>query len=435
MVPDSDPRGLTPDPPTTVHHDRDAPRLRDLSAAQWKSGLAAWLGLAFDGMEAHLYILVAAPFVAELIRAPSPSDPGVGRHSAYIQAAFLVGWAAGGVLFGRVGDRLGRSRTLSLTILLYAACTGLSALSQTWWHLLILRFLAALGIGGEWAAGAALVTETWPRRWRAWTSPALMTAYECGMLLATLAVFVLPASPRAVFVVGVVPALMVFWLRRSLPEPAEWHAARSEARPARPRLTDLFRRPLLRTTTLTILLCSLALTISWLHQFWLVQYLRTLPDLRSWSPAEKGRYISLASTLTILAAIPGNFLAAWLAHRLGYRKALALMFLGWLVATVATFGVPRGHVAILYRIVWGSFFGGGLFGVLPLYIPPLFPTLLRTTGAGLSYNVGRLAAAAGTVIFGLYAPVSDYRHALLTSSVLFLPAMLVALVIPESPAG
>lgn len=419
---------------TTMRHGPGVPRLRDLSAAQWKAGLAAWMGLAFDGMEAHLYILVATPFVAELIGAASPADPDIGRTSAYIQAAFLVGWAAGGVLFGRVGDRLGRSRTLSLTILVYAACTGLSALSRTWWHLLILRFLAALGIGGEWAAGAALIAETWPRRWRSWTSPALMTAYECGMLLATLAVYALPANPRAAFVVGVLPALLVFWLRRALPEPAEWHAARAEARRARLGLVDLFRPPLRRATVLTLLLCSLALTISWLGQFWFVQYLRTLPDLLTWSPAEKGRYVSSASTLGIMAAIPGNFFAAWMAHRLGYRKALALMFLGGLLASVATFGVPRGHSEILYWFPWISFFAGGLFGVLPLYIPPLFPTLLRTTGAGFSYNVGRVAAAAGTVIFGLYAPVSDYRLALLASSVLYVPAILMALVVPESSA-
>ena len=413
-----------------------AVRLRDLSADQWKAGAAAWLGLAFDGMDAYLYVLVAAPFVAELLGASSPADPRVGQYGAYIQAAFLVGWAFGGAVFGWVGDRIGRSRTLSLTILTYAAFTGLSAVSQTWWHLLIFRFLAATGIGGEWAAGAAMVAESWPRKWRAWTSPALMSAYEFGMLLATAAVFALPVSPRAVFLIGTAPALLVFWLRRSLPETAEWRAANATAagRTARPSALDLFRGPLLRTTTLTVLICSLALTVTWLAQFWTPQYLRSLPDVRSWSPAEKGRYVSLASTLAIVAAVPGNFLGAWLAHRFGYRKAIALMFLGGLCAISAAFGVPRDHVRTLYWIAWPSFFSGGVFGVLPMYVPPLFPTLLRTTGAGLSYNIGRIAAAAGTVIFGWYAPVGEYRVALLSVGLLCIPAALVALVIPEPPA-
>src|SRR5262245_25312275 len=135
----------------------EATRLRDLSPQQWKSGIAAWLGWLFDGMDMHLYVLVAAPFVAELLGAASEKDPAVGYYSSWIQAAFLIGWALGGGLFGRFADRVGRSRALMLTILTYAMFTGLSYFAQTWWQLLIFRFLAALGIGGEWAVGAALI--------------------------------------------------------------------------------------------------------------------------------------------------------------------------------------------------------------------------------------------------------------------------------------
>ena len=140
----------------------DATHLRDISAVQWKSGAAAWLGWLFDGLDMTLYTLVAVPFVAELLDV-NKKDPSVGYYSSWIQAGFLVGWALGGSLFGRLGDRLGRSRALVLTILTYALFTGLSFFAQTWWQLLIFRFLAALGIGGEWAVGAALISETWPR--------------------------------------------------------------------------------------------------------------------------------------------------------------------------------------------------------------------------------------------------------------------------------
>ena len=129
--------------------------LRDLSPQQWKSGIAAWLGWLFDGLDMHLYTLVAAPFVAQLLHVASNADPLVKEKSSWIQAAFLTGWALGGGFFGRVGDWLGRSRALSLTILMYATFTGLSFFAQTWWQLLIFRFLAALGIGGEWAVGSA----------------------------------------------------------------------------------------------------------------------------------------------------------------------------------------------------------------------------------------------------------------------------------------
>ena len=141
-------------------------RLGDITSRQWKSGTAAWLGWLFDGLEIHLYTLVATPLVVHLLGSATSSDPAVKEKSAYIQAAFLVGWALGGAFFGRLGDRIGRSRALSLTILTYAVCTGLCAAAQTWWQLMLFRFLAALGIGGEWAVGAALLAETWPRAWK-----------------------------------------------------------------------------------------------------------------------------------------------------------------------------------------------------------------------------------------------------------------------------
>src|SRR3954451_16219929 len=154
------------DSPVSAPPEQDATRLGELSSQQWKSGLAAWLGWLFDGLDMHLYVLVAAPFVTELLNVSSQKDPQVGYYSSWIQAAFLIGWALGGAFFGRIADKMGRSRALMLTILTYALFTGLSFFARTWWHLLLFRFLAALGIGGEWAVGASLLAETWPRRWR-----------------------------------------------------------------------------------------------------------------------------------------------------------------------------------------------------------------------------------------------------------------------------
>src|SRR5256885_10710351 len=140
----------------------------------------------------------------ELLHAASPADPMVREKSSWIQAAFLVGWALGGAFFGRLGDRLGRSRALSLTILTYAAFTGLSFVAQAWWQLLIFRFVAALGIGGEWAVGSSLLCETWPRRWRPWMAAVLQSGGNLRILIACLAVYVMAAlPPRTVFLVGI----------------------------------------------------------------------------------------------------------------------------------------------------------------------------------------------------------------------------------------
>lgn len=402
---------------------------RDVSGQQWKSGIAAWLGWFFDGLDMHLYLLVAVPFVTLLLHAKT-GDPRIAQTSGWIQAAFLVGWALGGGFFGRVGDLLGRSRALSWTILTYALFTGLSFFAQTWWELLIFRFVAALGIGGEWAVGASLLSETWPSGLRPWLAAILQTGVNLGVLVACGVEYILaPYSPRWVFLVGILPALIVFWVRWSVPEPAEWHEAR-RASTERPRVASLFSSAIRRTTALTIVVCATSLTAWWAFMFWSFQQIQGVPDVASWSQADRTRLGVHAFFMIIGVSVAGNFFGGWLAKLLGYRLAIALMFLGFFGAMFGTYIVPRDHVSLLYWTPWVGFFSG-VFGLFTMYVPALFPTLLRTTGAGFSYNIGRLAAAAGTVFFGMVAHVRDLRVALLYSSLLFLPAMLVTFLLPN----
>ncbi len=407
----------------------EAARLRDLSGAQWKSGVAAWLGWLFDGLDMHLYTLVAAPFVASLLGAASTTDPLVREKSSWIQAAFLLGWAVGGGFFGRVGDVLGRSRALSLTILTYAGFTGLSFFAQTWWQLLIFRFLAALGIGGEWAVGASLLSETWPRRWRPWIAAVLQTGVNLGVLLACLVTFVLADFPkRYVFLAGVLPALLVYWVRRHVPEPQEWAQARRREQAPGP--LALFQPGVRRVTLLTIAVCACSLTAWWAFMFWNNQHLLHLPEVAAWPEAQRHRFVSAAFFLIIGVSVAGNFFAGGLARLLGYRWGLVVMFAGFFASMFGAFCVARGHRELLVWVAAVGFFSG-VFGLFTMYLPPLFPTLLRTTGAGFCYNIGRVAAAGGTVFFGLSSQVGDFRKALLWASFLFLPAILVALLMPE----
>ena len=395
-----------------------------ISPRQWRSGTAAWLGWLFDGLELHLYTLVAGPLVIHLLGASGGADPAVKEKSAFIQGAFLVGWALGGAFFGRLGDRIGRSRALSLTILTYALCTGLCAAAQTWWQLMIFRFLAALGIGGEWAVGASLLAETWPVPWRPWLAAVLQTAVNLGILFAALFVALLqmlphPPPERWVFLIGVAPALLVFWIRRQVPESDEWRAAQ-RLNPAKPALGDLFRGETARVTWHVTAVCALSLSGWWLFQFWHPQHLRRLLELAGWAPSAATRYVSLAFVGVNLAAIAGNFFAGWLASLMGNRRAIALMLAGMFASMVGAFVVPRGYgeLAWLWFPMVGFF--SGVFGLFTMYLPPLFPTLLRTTGAGFCYNIGRLAAAAASVIFGWLAPVGDFRVALLVASTVVL---------------
>jgi MFS family permease len=406
--------------------------LRQVTRQQWRSGIAAWLGWTFDGLDMHLYTLVAAPFVAQLIGAASTTDPKVGHYGSLIQASFLLGWALGGGFFGRIGDRLGRARALSLTILTYAAFTGLSFFAQAWWHLLIFRFLAALGIGGEWAVGASLLSETWPRRWRPWMAAVLQTGGNVGILAATLANFVLAAAPpRYLFLVGVLPALLVFWIRRSVPETEEWRSAKEKAHHHEPGVGDLFRGEVRRVTIWVVLACAVSLTAHWAFLFWHQQHLRNLPEVLNWTPEQKNKLASTAMYLVIGSSVLGNFFAAWLARRIGYRGAIGSLFLIYFLTMLGAYHIPRDHQALL---CWFPFIGfcQGVFALFTMYLPPLFPTLLRTTGAGFCYNIGRITAAFGTVFFGLFSKVGDHRVALFYAGFLFLPAAGIALFLPRA---
>ncbi|WP_131989267.1 MFS transporter [Chthoniobacter flavus] len=399
---------------------------------QVKSGLAAWLGWMFDGLDMHLYTLVALPFVAELMSV-SPSNPGASTKASLIQGAFLFGWAMGGAVFGRIGDLLGRSRTLTLTILTYALFTGLSFFAQTWWHLLIFRFLAALGIGGEWAVGASLLAETWPSRWRPWLAAILQSAVNTGVLLACFSGWLLAGAPyRAIFLVGIVPALLTLWIRRAVPEPEVWASAASHTSGERPGLKALFGPELRRTTCVVIAVCALGLTAHWALMFWHSAHLRALARDAGWPKERIDVLANHALYLLTIGAIIGNFLAGWLARYIGYRRAIAANFAAYFIFMMAAYGVVRDANGVLF---WLPFLGAaqGAFALFTMCLPPLFPTLLRTTGAGFCYNIGRVFAAAGTVVFGLFAHVGtgageicDHRLALLYSGTLFLPAALVA---------
>ena len=393
---------------------------------RWASGIAAWLGWLFDGLELHLYTLVATPLVIHLLAVASPSDPQVKQKSAYIQAAFLVGWAIGGAFFGRLGDRLGRSRTLSLTILTYAVCTGLCSLAATWWQLMLFRFLAALGLGGEWGVGAALLTETWPRQWRPWIAACLQTGVNLGILIAATFVGLLsllphPPPEREVFWIGVAPALLVFWIRRRVPEPEAWASAEAH-RTSQPRFGALFRGDLARVTWHTTVVCAFGLSAWWLFLFWHPQHLRQLLENDGLAPQKITQYVSAAFFGVTLVNVAGNFFAGWLAQRLGNPRAIAILFAGLGAGMFGAFVVPRGFTALAWFWLPATGFFAGVFGLFTMYLPPLFPPLLRTSGAGFCFNVGRLAAAAASVIFGWLAPVGDFREALLITSGLALIA-------------
>jgi MFS family permease len=414
---------------SSTNPEQEISRLRDLSPQQVRSGAAAWLGWLFDGLDMHLYTLVATAFVAQLLMT-SESDPDVGQKASIIQAAFLVGWAVGGAVFGRVADLIGRSRALVLTILTYACFTGLSFFSQEWWHLLIFRFLAALGIGGEWAVGASLLSETWPKKWRPWIAATLQSAVNCGVLLACLAGVLLKGHPpQWIFLVGVLPAFITLWIRKAVPETDEWIEAKKD-RPS-PKLSELFGPEVRRVTWTVMLICAVSLTAHWTFLFWQQSYIRTLPEVGNLK-VEKDQVTVMALLWIMVGSLIGNFLAGGLAQIMGYARAISLMLFGYFVIMWFTFSSPHS-LNMTYVLFTSIGVMQGCFGLFTMCLPPLFPVLLRSTGAGFCYNIGRVLSAAGVVFFGIFNRVEgDYAGVLLTASYLFIPAAIFALLLPKA---
>ena len=409
----------------------EARHWRDLTSEQKKTGLAAWLGWFFDGLDMHLYTLVAAPFVAHLLGVLE-SDPRVKEKAGFIQAAFLIGWAIGGAFFGRLGDLIGRSKSLSLTIITYAAFTGASFFVTTWWQLLITRFIAALGIGGEWAVGSSLLSETWPKKWRPWIAAVLQTGVNLGVIAAFGVAFAFAGHEKKyVFLVGISPALLVYWIRKAVPEPAEWHEAKTGAPP--PSVSELFRGATCKITILTMLVCASSLTAWWAFMFWINQHWKHLPVVKDWTKQHQEQFGTSMFGGIIGISIAGNFFAGWLAKQIGYRRAISLLTFSMFISVYLGFRIPRGHLDLMPYVLATGFFSG-VFGLFTMYLPPLFPTLLRTTGAGFCYNIGRIAAAIGTIIFGLKSTNGDLRPALLVVGFLFIPATVIAWFMPDHEA-
>jgi MFS family permease len=389
--------------------------------------LAAWLGWAFDGLDGFMYGLIALPFVSELIHHAKgvPADAETKAKAAIIQAVFLAGWALGGAVFGRIGDKIGRTKTLTLTILFYACFTGLSAVSTEWWHLMIFRFLAALGIGGEWAAGAALVSETLDKKYRHYGSAILQSGYMAGMLMAALATKLI-AEPRMVFLVGVLPAFATLWIRKAVPEPEEWAGA--SAKEATPPISALFGRDVIKTTLKVLVMSAITLCGAWTILFFTPQLFQTHPANKGMAPADMKNLVFGVTIMYTCWNIVGNLFSAFVTKKLGYKKGFAFLLTCALLVFVIGFSTPRSSDEYKVWVTAAAFFGLGVFGSFPLYFPLLFPTLLRTTGAGFCYNAGRIITAVGTLFAG---QLKDPRTIFLYAGFLYVIVIALAFTMPE----
>jgi len=373
---------------------------RQLSGYQYLVLAVAWIGWTFDSMDATIYALVMMPALKELL-GPQRAAQDIGWYGGIIFSIFLVGWAVGGILFGVLADYLGRARTMVITILIYAVFTGAAGFSHSWWELALYRFLTSLGIGGEWAAGATLVAEVWPESLRVKGAGVLQSAWGCGYFLGAGLYSLLAAqSWRVMFYVGVAPALAALLVRLKVREPERWVATRQAAPDRRLTLLELFGGPTRRDTLVGSALAFVAVFGLWGATNWTPTLVRELLQEDGLDAAALGHKVSYAVMALNGGAVVGYLAFAPLAEWLGRRGAFLVMMLGSAVVLPVTFLAPRSFSTVLLLLPLLGFFNNGLFSGFPIYLPEIFPTRIRATGAGFCFNVGRILAALGPFLTG-----------------------------------
>ena len=369
---------------------------KGVARGQWLVLIAAFLGWMFDGLEMGIFPLVARPALQDMMQGADGGDQFVGLWMGRITALFLIGAACGGLTFGWLGDRIGRVRSMAWSILTYSIFTGLCYFAGKPWHLGVLRFVAAFGMGGEWSLGVALVMESWPPGRRPLLAGVIGAAANVGfVLIAVLGVYfkVTQTSWRWVMLAGAAPALLTFFIQLFVPESERWKesARRGAVQPVK----EIFSAGLLKNTLLAIAFASIALIGTWGSVQWLPLWADQLTG--GTMPHAKAN----TQILSGLGAITGCMLGGVFGGGVGRRPAffslclLSLFSCGFLFRVVDHYGAL---FLVMVFLVGGA--TAAFYGWFPLYLPELFPTRVRATGQGVSYNSGRVLAAAGALAQG-----------------------------------
>lgn len=405
-----------------------------VSSYQWLVLFVAWLGWVFDAMDATIYAVVLHPALHELLHTsggPAAAER-IGWYGGIIFSIFLIGWAIGGIAFGIAADRFGRTKVLMATIMIYAVFTGAAALAQDWWHLAVYRFLTALGIGGEWAAGAAMVAETWPEDKRAKAAGLLQSAWAVGFFLAAGCNLAFTDSYgwRGLFVIGILPAFVALLVRWWVKEPDRWtHAHADRIIP----LSAIFEGDLKRATLVGSALAFVAVFGLWGSTNWAPTLVRELPEFEGADTATLTKAVSYAIMALNAGAIFGYLGFGPLADRFGRRPVFAFMCVGSLLMLPAAYLLPTHYAGVLMLLPILGFFNNGIFSGFPIYLPELYPTRLRATGAGFCFNAGRILASISPFLTGwLVTTLGTFGRAASTVALIYLVGLGVLWFAPET---
>jgi MFS transporter, SHS family, sialic acid transporter len=401
--------------------------------------VAAFLGWMFDGLEMGLFPLAGRPALKELMNATGPdADKIIGPWFAGIIAAFLIGAAAGGVLFGWLGDRVGRVKAMVWSVATYSIFSGLCGFATAPWHIGVLRFIASLGMGGEWALGVALISEIWPAKSRPLLSGLIGAAANVGFFLVGAIAILLNKygktfthwfndAPlwRLLFIAGAVPALLTFVIRVFVPESEKWKAATSSG--PKPTVGDIFTPSIRKFTLLGASLAGVALLGTWASVQWITPW-------ASQMTGNKHDEASWTQMFSALGAVVLPLVCALLAERFNRRGTYAALCIASIAICEVLFLVkPAFGFWFLLLATLANGITGSFYGWLPLYLPELFPTRIRATGSGFCFNIGRVMAAAGNFASGsLMAVFGDYARMGSIICLIYLAGLIVIWYCPET---
>ncbi len=390
---------------------------REASPDARKALWAASMGWLLDAFDVMLYALVMTSVIEEL---------GLTRAQGGLMASLtLAASAVGGLVFGVVADKLGRTRALSLSILLYSVFTFACGFATNVWQFAIFRVLLGLGMGGEWASGAALVSETWPEQHRGKALGIMQSCWAIGYGLAAVVVaIVLPSFGwRAVFFVGILPALFTLWIRRSVKEPEMW--LRQKAAPIKAEKRTFSIRLAIFLTGMN----AATMFAWWGLNLWVPSYLS--------SPITEGG-VGLSTTtmsMFIIAMQVGMWLGyvsfGFISDKFG-RRPTYVTYLLMAALLVWFYGFAREPWVLLVLGPFVAFFGTGYFSGFGAVASEIFPTSIRATALGVTYNSGRLLSALAPFMVGTMVQSRGYGGAFTMTSIFFIIAAALWIGIPET---
>lgn len=424
--------GSTADaPPLPLAIADEAPWYAGVTRYQWLVLIIASAGWVFDAFEGQLFNLTRQDMLRELLATGTPQQQKF--WGDFFIAAFLVGGTLGGIACGTLADRFGRKPAMVASILFYSVFSGLTFFATQLWHVAALRFLVALGVGGEWAVAASLVAEVFPTRARARAGGIFHGTSVAGTWLATGAALIVGTHWRYAYLIGVVPALLVLWVRSSVREPERWRQATLEGRKL-----GSFRELLGVPRWASRAIFGLLLAAVGLSTFWgvvvagqdLTRELLVRSGVSATDAASRAKWAY--GFVQAIGMGVGFLCVGPLAERLGRRGAFLLMHLCAAAIVPITCYLPHSYWQMLLLLPIFGLFTGGIHAGYAIYFPELFPNHLRATGAGFCFNGGRLVAAPLLWVSAVLKEAMDLRRAVVLMGALFLVGAFILLFLPET---